>query len=583
MSTGRALRALVRNYPGLFAFDVVLQLLRSTIPLLPGIVVARILDSLVRAPGLSPNMLLLFAVLVGLALARVTALLSCVAVDARVTSRTSSLLMRNAFDAILTKPGAEPLSRSTGDVLSRLGADTEAVSNLLTFTLMVIGSGVQALLAVGIMLSIDAEITLVVFGPLAATGVLINLASQRIKHLHQRNRQADGEVSAFLGEVFGSIQAVQLGGAQQRVLDRFQWLNDTRRGQTLQSKLFTDVFLRSVWGNAANVAIGIVLLLAAAGVEGGTFSVGALALFVAYLGWISDFTALFSQNFALYRQAGIAVGRLAEITPGERGVSELVVEEPRIVPADNRSPIEPLACLEVEGLTFAHPGGNGIHGIDLTVRAGSLVVVTGQVGAGKTTLLRTLTGLLPKQSGTIRWNGTEVTDPAAFFVPPRSAYVPQVPRLFSDSIEENIRMGLRIDHERVREAVRSAVLERDLDSLIDGLQTEIGPRGMRLSGGQIQRVAAARMFVRAPDLLIFDDISSALDTDTERELWDRLMQQPGRTCLVVSHRQAVLDRADHVIVMRGGRVQTPGSHAGVPGSGPGLRARRSSATEECPR
>jgi ATP-binding cassette, subfamily B, bacterial len=138
------------------------------------------------------------------------------------------------------------------------------------------------------------------------------------------------------------------------------------------------------------------------------------------------------------------------------------------------------------------------------------------------------------EAGTVRWNGRPVSDPATFLVPPRCAYVPQAPKLFSASIRENLLLGLDADGGELEEAVDRAVLQPDLALMEDGLETVIGPRGVRLSGGQVQRVAAARAFVRRADLLVFDDLSSALDVDTERELWRRVFSDPAVTVLAVS-------------------------------------------------
>jgi ATP-binding cassette subfamily B protein len=187
-------------------------------------------------------------------------------------------------------------------------------------------------------------------------------------------------------------------------------------------------------------------------------------------------------------------------------------------------------------------------------------------------LLRVLLGLLPAGTGEVKWNGRAVDDPAAFFVAPRAAFTSQVPRLFSDTLRDNILLGRPDEPERLAAAIYAAVLEPDLAQLAAGLDTVVGPRGVRLSGGQVQRTAAARTFVRGPELLVFDDLSSALDVETERELWQRLGGQlrngngdnGGRgdeaiTCLVVSHRQAVLRLADRIIVMKGGKVHAMGT------------------------
>jgi ATP-binding cassette subfamily B protein len=187
-------------------------------------------------------------------------------------------------------------------------------------------------------------------------------------------------------------------------------------------------------------------------------------------------------------------------------------------------------------------------------------VVTGRIASGKTTLLHTLVGLLARCEGEIKWNDKPIEDPASFLVPPHAAFTPQVPRLFSDPLKGNLLLGRAIEPNVLQAALHASVLEVDLASLEAGLDTMVGPRGVKLSGGQIQRAAAARMFVSDPELLVIDDLSSALDAETEAELWRRLREQ-GRsiTCLVVSHRPAALRQADQILLMDEGRVVARGT------------------------
>jgi ATP-binding cassette subfamily B protein len=298
----------------------------------------------------------------------------------------------------------------------------------------------------------------------------------------------------------------------------------------------------------------------------GEFTVGEFAVFVYFLGFVTDAVFFLGLFIARYQQAAVSFRRMIELM-GDGDPLRLVepkalhlsgpLPEPDVIPPH----FAPLQRLDIDDLTFHYPGSEaGIDEVSFGVPRGSFTVITGRIGAGKTTLLRSILGLVKTDHGTVSWNGEVVADPAGFFIPPRSAYTPQVPRLFSMTLLQNLLMGRRDQDEQIREAIDAAVMSTDVEDMAEGLSTMVGPMGVRLSGGQIQRSATARMFVRRPDLLVFDDVSSALDVETERLLWEQLFRdRAGVTSLVVSHRRPALLRADQIIVMDGGRVAAIGT------------------------
>ncbi|HET9632791.1 MAG TPA: ATP-binding cassette domain-containing protein, partial [Terrabacter sp.] len=240
-------------------------------------------------------------------------------------------------------------------------------------------------------------------------------------------------------------------------------------------------------------------------------------------------------------------GNLMHVEPGVDLVQGLA-------PAPAPVVREPLHTLELAGVTAVHDDGTlGATDVDLTVHARELVLLLGQVGSGKSSLLSAMAGLVTA-TGEIRWNGEPVSDPQAFLRPGRVAHVAQVPLVLSGTFTDNV----RLDHgdRDVMPALQAARMGTDVDAA-GGPDSLVGHRGVRLSGGQVQRLALARALACEAELLLADDVSSALDSATEIELWSTLRER-GATVIGATSKRAALAQADRVVVLVEGQVAAVG-------------------------
>ena len=565
MRTGQAAIRLLRYRPGLFLLTILFRGLDDLVPFLTGLVMKAFFDALTgdAQAGFTPWTLvaLFIAVEIG---DRITLFGSAI-VWPRWWYAVESLLRKNLMAALLKVRTPRRISSASGEVTNRFRDDVGTIVRYLERYIHLWGNLIFAALAIVWMVRINVMITLITVIPSILVVIIIDAARKFIHKYRSAQRIATAQATNFINEMFQAVLAIKVATMESNVISHFRRLNDARRKSTLIDNLFEQL-LRSINFNLGNVATGVILILVAERMRSGDFTVGDIALFMTYVGEVARSGSLLGTVMTHHARAEISFDRMERVID-ERSPSVLAQHSPvylrgelPTIPVPVKTAADQLHELTIEGLTYRYDGTeNGIHEIDLQIPAGSFVVVTGRIGSGKSTLLRTLLGVLPKESGEIRWNGELVDDSKSFFVPPRCAYTPQVPQLFSEPLKDNILMGLPDDPEAINRAIRLGVMEEDLPTLEDGLDTVVGPRGVKLSGGQIQRTAATRMFVRPAELFVFDDLSSALDVETEGVLWDRVFETHRSTCLVVSHRRPALRRADKIIVLKDGRIEGVGT------------------------
>lgn len=459
-------------------------------------------------------------------------------------------MLRISLRLVHGQTGSRRASPHTPAEVVAQGGDTERVvmlaDNLIDQSICAVvlvsmtavsGSIVPALFFAGTMLVSGLAATL--FGPL----------------LERSARKTVAARAAFATALVSSLSAartVKLAGATRSVLAHLARL-DAVRSERQRREISVQVWARStpaMLSGLMPVAVWALYL-------SGGLSAGATLVAVSTLGsarWFAWTTAsLVSQlpSARVWTRRTVAMSGVGTYSAAVSGVDLSA----GTAPAPATAPRHPLRRLDLAGFSAVHEDGTvGVRDVDLTVNRGQLVLVVGPVGSGKSSLLRALAGIV-HHTGALRWNGQPVTEPELFLRPNQVGYVAQLPRVLSGTIADNIRLGHEVD---AAGAVSTAQLEHDLAAAGGGLGLLIGHKGTRLSGGQLQRLALARALAPRTELLIADDVSSALDVTTELDLW-RALRQHGVTVVGSTSKRAALTQADHVVVLLAGRAMAQGS------------------------
>jgi ATP-binding cassette subfamily B protein len=415
---------------------------------------------------------------------------------------------------------------------------------------------------------VDPELTMVAITPLFVQG-LVALVFWRV-YLHYRyeaGRLEDAN-STLIGTIIGTAQSIRLLALQSVFLGHVDDLGRQRRRNAIRQSAYEQLSTRSLVDVSVAIACAMSLWYAVPDVAALRVGVGDLLLFFSGLSIVAALPQTWATCIGDYAQQRVSIERLTEAMPD---APDALIRPQHwwVTHADtpqHHHASEPLDTLRIEQVTYRYPDGRGITDVSFVLPRGSLTVVTGRVGSGKSTILNLCAGLLDAQSGTFVWNTTVRATMRGCSV----ASVPQLPFLFSASLHENMCLGY--DAPDLPEAIEASMLSTDLSKMPAGLETIVGPRGIRLSGGQRQRVALARALVRRCELLVLDDISSALDSATEAALIKKLRQHHKGSILASSTRPALLDAADTIIVLAEGKIVGVGTLAMLLQTNPTMQA-----------
>lgn len=571
----RFLSVLVRYKPLVLLANAIGWSTVHALPLLPGYLIKLYYDGLEGGGELRITPFAILMLLGSIGLTRALIQLGASWAWGDYWHRITGMVRLNMLRLVSYKPGAQANLGNSSETISRMRDDVEEACTPLEELADGGGVIIYGIGAVLIMGSIDWIATCLIVVPVILSSLTIELVDKKVRTLRTESRKRGAAVTEFIGEVYNSLLLFKLTPQQEGMCLHLAELNSTRRKAAVREKLLSELLEALSRGTTAICTSGLLIYIAYTR-NSNAIGVGDFILMVTYLDRVADYAGWMLWMLGSFKRGRVSLKRLLEALPTgathkDLGHAEPVssAEQTFNVPEEDSTVLKQL---HLDRVTFLFNGeGSGIQDVDLTLDQGSFTVITGRIGSGKSTLLKTILGLLPLQKGTISWNGVPVQHPDLYMTPPRVSYTPQTPKLFSDTLGNNLTLGKDYPAQEVRDALDAVVFEEDLLSMPEGIETLVGPRGLRLSGGQIQRVAAARMLVAGNGLLVIDDLSSALDLDTERLLWQRILKRVGSaaakngvaasppTCLVVSHRRRVLRHADQILVLKEGRVIDSGT------------------------
>jgi len=468
-------------------------------------------------------------------------------------------LRRDLFDRLLRLQPSFYATQKRGDIVSRASNDITWVRTLVGYGgLQIINVTLAVVLTIWKMSELSPRLTVLVLLPVLVGMAAVQWAIRRLFWLSRQNQQQLGEISEH---VLGSLQgmaAIQGFVAEDAFVDRFEarnlkWLATGMKLAVIRAAALPVLVLAGGTAMFALIAVGGPLVFS------GVLTVGELAAFTALLTVFLPPLRSLGWMLSVIQRGRAALERIFELmdAPIDRPEGETGV----VLPA-GRGP-----AIEFCDLDFAFPDQAErlvIEDFSASIEAGSVVGVFGRTGSGKSTLLQLLARLYNPPSGTVFIDGNDLVTLDLGHWRERLAVAPQRPFLFSDSIASNIGLNEEAKPELIVEAVRKAALDADLESLPDGMETVVGERGIMLSGGQRQRVALARALHRCGDVLILDDVLSAVDHATEARLVETVAALTRRpeapTVFIASHRLSALRHCDTVLVLDHGRLIAQGTH-----------------------
>ncbi len=491
------------------------------------------------------------------------------------TGQRVMLDLRRQLFSHLLHPDHQLFDRQpVGRLMTRLTSDIEALNELFTSGLVTVATDVFTLVAImGVMVWLDWRLALLSFTVIPVLFGLALVFRSRVRRAFRRIRVRVARINSFLQEHIAGITLVQGFDQSRQRLARFDELNLRHTQAHLETVAAFAVFFPAV--EVISTAAVVLLLWQGGGwTQTDTLTIGTLVAFVQYAQRfyrpISDLSEKFNilqgamaaseRIFALLDTQPTIVAPTHAVDPGPRDAARIEFD-------DVHFGYTPLGTDAVSPSSDGDPADGVVRqtvlrGLSLCIEPGERVAIVGSTGAGKTTVISLLLRFYDVDSGSIRFNGTDIREFEPAELRRRMALVLQEPRLFSGTLRENLTLwDEEFDEQRLQDAIQRVGLDRVVSRLPAGLEEEMREGGNRLSTGERQLAAFARALAHDPPVLILDEATASIDTETEARIQNATRElMRGRTSLVIAHRLATVRDADRILVLHHGRLVEQGSH-----------------------
>lgn len=542
----------LRNYRGYLIFGGIAVILANALQLTTPYLTKLVFDKLEQKSPASD--ILWYAVaIVGLALVAGIFRFFMRRTIIWMSRRLEYDLRRELFDHLLRLSPAYYDQTRTGDIMSRMTSDLEAVRMMIGPGVMQIANTVVTVtVALSFMIVLSPKLTLYAMLPALIVPYLVNRLGNMVHKKYVRIQEHLSTLTAVAQENLAGVRVVKAYRQEEEEIGNFAAISSRYVDLNLDmARLYGVLFPLIIFiGSLLNLSV---LYFGGLEVMDGKIPLGTMVAFFAYL------TMLFWPMMA----GGWVVSLYQQGTASLDRINKILFTVPDIRDDETATYDAPMkGKIEFRNLRFSYGDAVVLDGVTLTVEPGQTLGIVGPIGSGKTTLIALLTRLYPVARGQLIVDGVDINDWKLSALRRQIGCATQEPFLFSDSIAENIRFGEgEAEQERVVAAAEVAALGKDVATFTDGFETVVGERGITLSGGQKQRTAIARALLIDPSVVILDDATSAVDTETEDQINERMHAAlKHRTTIIISHRMSSVKEADLIIYLDGGHIVEQGNH-----------------------